>query len=164
MTSNIFNWYTAYTLPNFEKKVRDELELRSVESYLPLQVAYKQWSDRVKKVQVPLFRNYVFVKSMECSRPDAFKVKGILKFVGFDGRPALISEEDINIIKRLENESLEVEPTLVEGTRVKIIRGHLAGLEGRLYAKKGKQRFCVHIGTIQQSLSLEIPGSYLSKV
>ncbi len=157
-------WYTAYTLPNFEKKVHSELHKRNIEAYLPLQLVFRQWSDRVKKMEVPLFKNYIFIKSSSSTRRDLFDIKGILKFIGCEGQPTVISDDDIIKIKKLENENLEVEPNLVEGTRVRIIRGPLAGMEGKLYSKKGKYRFGIHINTIKQSLSLEVPAMYLEEV
>lgn len=163
MTTFPRQWYAAYTFPKFEKKVHDELMKRNVEAYLPLQKVFRQWSDRVKKMEVPLFPNYIFIKTTDFDRRDLVAINGILNFVCFESKPARISDDDIAIIKKLESENLEVEPNLIEGTWVKVIRGPLAGLKGMLYAKKGKFRFGVRIDTIKQSLSVEIPAAYLEE-
>jgi transcription antitermination factor NusG len=156
-------WYAAYTFPKFEKKVHLELVRRNIEVYLPLQKVFRQWSDRIKKIEVPLFPNYIFIKTADFERRDLVRIHGISNFVSFESKPAKISDEDIATIKKLESENLEVEHTLVEGTLVKVIRGPLAGLRGRLYSRKGKFRFGVRIDTIKQSLSVEIPAAYLEK-
>lgn len=158
------NWYTAYTMPNFERKVNDELSKKDIESYLPLHVAFRKWSDRVKKIRVPLFRNYIFINTTEARFWEVLNVRGILTFIDFEGRPAVISTKEIDIIKKLENEPVDIEPGLVEGTRVKINRGHLAGICGLLYSKKGGNRFGIYLDSMKQSLSLEVPASYLEKV
>lgn len=163
MTTLPVQWYAAYTFPKFEKKVHIELVRRNVEAYLPLQKVSRQWSDRIKKLEVPLFPNYVFIKTSDFERRELVTIHGLSYFVSFECRPATISDEDIATIKKLESESLEVESTLVEGTLVKVIRGPLAGLRGRLYVRKGKCRFGVRIDTINQSLSVEIPAAYLEE-
>jgi transcription antitermination factor NusG len=157
-------WYAAYTIPRYEKKVHEELIRKQVEVYLPVQKVYRQWTDRVKKTEVPLFPSYIFIKGSESDRQNTLHTKGVLKFVSFDGRPAKVSDRDINSIKRLENEEVEVEQGLIEGSKVRIIRGPLAGFEGTLFSKRGKYRFGVHINTIQQSLSLEVPISFLEEI
>ena len=164
MRSAKLNWYTAYTLPNFEKKVRDELSKRDIESYLPLQRTYRQWTDRVKKLEVPLFPNYIFIKSSDADRQSALYTKGLLKYIMLEGTPAILSNEEVELIRRLEHEDLEVEADLVEGTRVKVVRGPLSGMSGWLYSKRGAKRFGVRIDTLRQSLSLDIPAMYLEKV
>ncbi len=164
MTHTTQGWYAAYTMPKFEKKIYVELMKRNVETYLPIQQVFRQWSDRVKKIEVPLFPNYIFIRNHPRNADRAIQTKGILKFVTFDGRPATISEDNIAVIRKLEAEELEVEPYLVEGTAVRIIRGPLAGFQGKLFSKKGKSRFGVHVDTIGQSLSLEVPAQYLERV
>jgi transcription antitermination factor NusG len=164
MTGPESYWYVAHTIPRYEKKVYNELVKKQVEVYLPVQKVYRQWSDRVKKIEVPLFPSYVFIKGSEPNRQSTLRTKGVLTFVSFDGKPAQVCDRDINIIKNLENEALEVEQGLVEGSLVRIIRGPLAGFEGILFSKKGKHRFGVRIDTINHSLSLEVPISILDEI
>lgn len=158
------HWYAAYTIPRYEKRVQDELLRKGLEVYLPVQKVFRQWSDRIKKIEVPLFPSYIFIHGSEIDREHAIRTKGIMKFVSFEGKPARVSERDIDTIRKLENEEVEVEHHLVEGSKVRIIRGPLAGFEGILFSKKGKCRFGVRIDTIRQSLSLEVPVSCLEEV
>src|SRR5690606_28796677 len=137
---------------------------KNVEVYLPVQKVYRQWSDRVKKTEIPLFPSYIFIKGAENDRQQALRTRGVLKFVSFDGKPARVCDRDIDFIKKLENLDLEVEHDLVVGNSVRIIRGRLAGFEERLFSKKGRHRFAVRIETIGQSLSLEVPITYMENV
>jgi transcription antitermination factor NusG len=163
MNSTSANWYTIYTFPRFEKRVCSELNDRHIEAYLPLQKVFRKWSDRIKMVEMPLFPSYVFVKTTDADRLKWVSIKGLCKFVSFAGKAAKISDDDIHTIKRLENEKLEVECGLIEGSRVRIIRGPLAGLKGVLFSKNGKERFGVRVEAIQETLSLEVSSIFLEK-
>jgi transcription antitermination factor NusG len=94
----------------------------------------------------------------------ALRTRGILRFVSFDGKPAIIGDHDIEAIRKLESKNPEVERNLVEGSNVRIIRGPLAGFVGKLFSKKGRVRFAVRVETIGQSLSLEVPAAYLEPI
>ena len=155
------NWYTACTLPNYEKKVNAELLKRGYESYLPVQTVHRRWSDRIKKLEVPLFPHYIFIKTTANGRRESAGITGLLKFITFEGKPAIISEDEIRAIQQLERHDPEVESELVEGSKVRIIRGPLAGLRGILFFKKRKNRFAVIIEGIQQTLAIEVNCSYL---
>ncbi len=100
MVSTDLNWYSFYTVPNCEKKAINELGEGNIESYVPVQTVYRQWSDRVKKLDVTLFPNYVFFRTMGTQTADVFNIKGICMYVSFEGKPARISNEDILMINK----------------------------------------------------------------
>lgn len=93
------NWYALYTKPRNEKKVAQRLEAMGVEVFCPLVTSIVQWSDRKKKVQKPLLNSYVFVKLEEKSKNDVFQVNGIVRFVYWLGKPAIIRDEEIHALK-----------------------------------------------------------------
>ncbi|MCW3111254.1 MAG: hypothetical protein JWQ09_5760 [Segetibacter sp.] len=158
------NWYTAYTFPNMEKKVHLELTNLNVISYLPMQEVLRQWSDRKKKLMVPMFPNYLFINTSQKRKFDLLSIKGILRFVSFDGKPAIVSDEEIASIKKFENAEFEIEPNLVNGDSVIITYGPFTGLKGKLFNKKGKHRFALRISALNQSLSIDISTSFLRKL
>jgi transcription antitermination factor NusG len=158
------NWYTIYTYPNLEKKIYAALANKNIESYLPLQKVFRQWSDRTKELCVPLFPNYLFVHIENNERGNVLGISGVARILSFDGKPAIIPDTEIRTIRQLENTKVEVEPTLVNGDRVQIIQGPFAGLEGILFDKKGKKRFGVRLTGFRQSLSLEISRAFLKKL
>lgn len=93
------NWYVVYTKPKWEKKVADKLRQLGIECYCPLITQVKQWSDRKKKVEVPLFNSYVFVQIADSERSSVFQVAGVVRYLFWLGKPAIVKDEEITIIK-----------------------------------------------------------------
>jgi len=133
-TDEIRRWYAVYTKPRWEKKVHALLESMGVESYCPLNKVRKKWSDRYKIVNEPLFKSYLFVRVTEEQRAPVRLVHGVVNFVYWLGKPAVIKNEEIEKIRRFLNEYSDVRVELLEsltpGTRVLIQKGifmdHLA--------------------------------------
>jgi len=94
------NWYVVYTKPKWEKKVAEKLNQVGIECYCPLITKVKQWSDRKKKVEVPLFNSYVFVQLEELDRNSVFKVPGVVRYLFWLGKPAIVRDEEIDVIKK----------------------------------------------------------------
>ena len=126
-------WLAVYTRPRWEKKVNQLLIEKGVESYCPLNKVRRKWSDRVKVVEEPLFKSYVFVKVDDQDRTTVRMTNGVINFVYWDSKPALIKEKEINVIKRFLNEYENVEVqsmNLKLNQRVKITTGPLMDYEG----------------------------------
>jgi len=85
-------WHVIYTMPRAERKVASSIDEMGIESYLPLYKVTRQWSDRKKKVEVPLFPNYVFVKVSEKGRRVIFNIKEPVKFISIDNKPVVVDE------------------------------------------------------------------------
>ena len=94
------NWYVVYTKPKWEKKVAEQLRKSGIECYCPLITVMRQWSDRKKKVEVPLFNSYVFVQLPESDRNLVFQSVGVVRYLFWLGKPAIVRDEEISIIKR----------------------------------------------------------------
>lgn len=94
------NWYVVYTKPKWEKKVADKLNQVGIECYCPLITQVKQWSDRKKKIEVPLFNSYVFVRLNDSERNSAFQVSGVVRYLFWLGKPAIVKDQEIEIIKK----------------------------------------------------------------
>ena len=93
------NWYVLYTKPKWEKKVAERLVQMGIECYCPLIIQVKQWSDRKKKVEVPLFNSYVFVQLPDFDRNSVFQIAGVVRYLFWLGKPAVVRDEEINVIK-----------------------------------------------------------------
>ncbi|WP_291142850.1 UpxY family transcription antiterminator [Flavobacterium sp. UBA7680] len=93
------NWYVIYTKPKWEKKVAERLIQMGIECYCPLITKIKQWSDRKKKVEMPLFNSYVFVQLPDSERNSVFEIAGVVRYLFWLGKPAVVRDEEINIIK-----------------------------------------------------------------
>lgn len=92
-------WYVLYTRPKAESRVAETLEKIDIEVYCPMMTEVRQWSDRKKKVTVPLFTSYVFIRLQEKDRHKVFEVPGVVKYLYWLGKPALVRDAEIDIIK-----------------------------------------------------------------
>ncbi|MCJ7813379.1 UpxY family transcription antiterminator [bacterium] len=154
------HWYALYTRSRHEKKVHNQLKEKGIESYLPVRNILRKWSDRKKWIEEPLFRCYVFVHADARSRLQALQTFGSVRFVAFNGKPAVVRDDEIETIRRILRESPSVEPcaTLSRGDIVEIVCGPLAGLRGRLEAIHNQQRLIVSIDSIHQALRFNVDG------
>ena len=92
-------WFVLYTQPRNEKKVTDRLEKLGITAYCPMTIQVRQWSDRKKKVEVPLLNSYVFVQLAEADRKLVFEVPGIVRYLFWLGEPAIVGDEEIKTLK-----------------------------------------------------------------
>lgn len=131
------NWYAIYTRARWEKKVADRLLKDGIESYCPLNKVVRQWSDRKKVVEEPLFKSYVFVRVTSRQQSLVREVDGVVNFVYWLGNPAIIRDSEIELIKRFLNEYVNVrlEKTAVNlNDRIKILNGPFMEQEARVIA------------------------------
>lgn len=128
-------WLAVYTRPRWEKKVNQLLTEKGMESYCPLNKVRRKWSDRVKVVEEPLFKSYVFVRVSDQERSTVRTTSGAINFVYWNGKPAVIKEREITAIKRFLNdyENVEARPVDVSvNQRVRITNGSLMDQEGKV--------------------------------
>ena len=97
--------YVVYTKPKWEKKVAEQLKNKGIECYCPLITQVRQWSDRKKKVEVPLFNSYVFVQLPDSERNAVFQSVGVVRYLFWLGKPAVVRDEEISVIKKWLNPS-----------------------------------------------------------
>jgi transcription antitermination factor NusG len=135
------NWYAVYTRPRWEKKVADNLNKRGVENYCPLNKLVKQWSDRKKTVQEPLFTGYVFVNVTESELHQVRATDGVVNMVYWLRKPAVIPDREIDAIRFFlgEHNNVTLNRTPINPTdRVRVVAGPLMEHEGHVVAIKGK--------------------------
>jgi transcription antitermination factor NusG len=128
-------WYALYTRPRWEKKVAELLERKKVEVYCPLNKVERQWADRRKVVMEPLFASYVFVHITEREQLSVKQTDGVINFVYWLSKPAVIRNEEIDTIRKFLNEYdyVSVEKAQVNlNDKVRIINGPLMLWEGRV--------------------------------
>ena len=119
-------WFAIYTKPRWEKKVNQLLTDKGVECYCPLNKVKRKWSDRTKTIEEPLFKSYVFVKVTEGERTKVRLTNGVVNFVYWNGKPAIVREKEIQTIKLFldEHENVQVRPMdLIVQQRVLITSG-----------------------------------------
>ena len=140
-------WYALYTRPRWEKKVNSLLIQQGIESYCPLNKVRRQWSDRIKLIEEPLFKSYVFVKIEEDDRTKVRMTDGVVNFVYWDGKPAIIKDKEIQTIRRFldEYENVNVLKMGFEpDQRVRVIAGPMMDQDGKIIEVKHKTaRICI---------------------
>ena len=162
----IKNWYAVYTKPRWEKKVAALLLERGIENYCPINKVTRQWSDRKKVVLEPVFKGYVFVNLEDAKKWEVKKVDGILNFVYWLGKPAVIRDEEIDVIRKFLNEfdDVQVEQKgLVVNSEVRIKQGVLMNYNGIVVEVLGS-RAVVKIETLDIQLSAHFDKKNLEPI
>lgn len=152
------NWYVVYTKPRWEKKVAKQLQQKGIEHYCPLTRVQRQWSDRKKIIYEPLFNAYVFVHLEETQQLPVKQTDGVMNFVYWLKKPAVIRQDEIDAIKRFLNEyqSVKLEKTQVNiNDQVRIISGPLMERQGNVLEIKNKT-VKVSLPTLGYTLVAEI--------
>ena len=158
--------YAVYTTVRHEKVVAQQLEQRSVETFLPLYRSLHRWKDRRKLVDLALFPGYVFVKIAIEKRIRVLQVPGVVSLVGFNGKFTALPDTEITALRSglQNNVYAEPHPYLRVGKRVRVVRGAMAGAEGILTRKKDKYRVVISIDVLMRSVAVEIDGSDLEPI
>jgi transcription antitermination factor NusG len=161
-------WFAIYTRSRTEKKVAAELIEQGYEAWIPLLKTMRQWSDRKKMVEVPLFNSYIFVRiNLSKIRSIISKADGAVYVVSFSGQPAAIPDKQIEDLKLLLDSSEKFEISFNEfiyGDRVEVTRGTLKGLQGMFVQYKGQKRVLMHIDAINQKLLININPAFIKKM
>lgn len=157
-------WYVLYTKSRTEKAVADKLSERGIEVYCPVAKTKRKWSDRIKIVEEPLFRSYCFVKLKEQQRSWVFGVPGIVRYLFWLNKPAIIRDAEIEAIKRMLNDfdqnQLRVE-SFSTSDRVKIQSGHFTNAEGNVINQQGKT-LAVFIESLQMVIKVDLSKTLVS--
>ncbi len=142
MTDNSIYWYAVYTRPRWEKKVAGLLQDKEIVHYCPLNKVTRQWSDRKKTVLEPLFKGYVFVQVADKKKWELKSINGIINYVYWLGKPAIIKETEIETIRKFLHEFSDVEVTegvLPLSATVRIKQGILMNYQGILLELNGNK-------------------------
>jgi len=162
-------WFAIYTNPRAEKKAFSGLLEKGIDAYLPLQRTLKQWSDRKKWVEEPLFRSYIFVNIPQSLYFEVLSTPGIVRYITFEGKAVVIPPKQIDAIRYFLSETGPLDEStaledLVPGSAVEIIRGPLKGLTGHLADHQGRQKVRIEIEALGQAVFVTIPIAQLKRL
>ena len=153
-------WHALYVRSRSEKKVLSQLQEMGIEAYLPLVTKIKQWSDRRKKIEEPLFKSYVFVYSNAKEYLPILNVYGVMRFVTFEREAVVVPDNQIVAIKRFvedyehgEEFKMQNNEVLKVGQMVRIINGPM---KDRLHTICKKRLLIVYIESVGQYLPVTI--------
>ena len=162
-------WFAIYVKSRNEKKVFKSLNDIGNESFLPLITKIKQWSDRKKKVEEPLFNSYLFVNIPLSDYYKVLNVNGVVRFICFEKKPVEVPENQIEAIKKyicdtdihdVDYESINFK----EGELVRIKSGQMKDLTGRFVEIKGKHRIMIEIEVVGQYLPINIARTNVERI
>lgn len=153
-------WLVIYTRPRWEKKVDKLLKIQDIKSYCPLRSVTNQWADRKKVVDLPLFSGYVFVWVNECEEYKVRQTLGVLNFIYYMGKPAIIRDHIIEKIENLINTNIPCEvmsdQELNSGDRIRIKQGIFYNQEGTIIKVQGKH-VLMHFDHLNCALVSSVP-------
>ena len=161
-------WHVVYTKPKWEKKVDLNFAQKGIESWCPTQKKERQWSDRKKIIEEPLFRSYVFVKIDKEEHSKVLGTIGVVNFLYFEKKPAIIRDNEIETIRKylgLANASIQVVnmTNLPAQTKVSINQGLFMGQKGEVI-RSGKKTVFVQLQSINMMMMVEFKLAEISVV
>jgi transcription antitermination factor NusG len=156
-------WFAVQVKPRHEKAVAQVLRGKGLEEFLPLYTRKREWSDRLKLVQFPLFPQYTFCRLAETEHSLVWRVPGVRSIVGFNHHAIPVEDAEIDTVRTLVDSHLALAPLGVQGAgqRVRVVKGPLFGCEGVLEGFKGGQRLVVTVSLLGRSVGVEIDPSWV---
>ena len=156
-------WYAVQTRARNEKVVSERLQEQGLTTFLPLLTEIRTWSDRKKKIELPLFSCYVFVKlafSNNEARMRLYRTSGVFGIVSMRGEAIPIPEEQIEALRTVVTQEISwsSHPFLKIGQKVRIRGGSLDGVEGVLLSRAGERTLIISVDAIQRSLAVRVEG------
>jgi transcription termination/antitermination protein NusG len=157
------NWYAVQTRARNEKVICERLQEQGLTTFLPLVTEVRAWSDRKKKIDLPLFSCYVFVKLVfgnSEARLQVYRTNGVFGIVSMRGEGIPIPEEQIEALRTVVTQKVawSEHPFLKIGQRVRIRGGSLDGVEGELLSRDGDRTLIISVDAIQRSLAIRVEG------
>jgi transcription antitermination factor NusG len=149
------NWYVLYTASRAEKQVEQRLRADGIETFLPLHLSPRKWSDRVKLVEVPLFSSYIFVKTTDEVLRTLLRMTGIARIVYYNGSPAIIKQKEIESIQLFVESACGKECSFGLEDEVLVACGPLKDISGKI-KKIANDYVVLHIEQMGISLSINL--------
>ncbi len=157
-------WLVFYTKSRWEKRVQENLNRAGFKVFLPTQVVYRQWSDRKKKVELPLFSSYIFVREHESQIQEIVKIPGVSWNIRHNGKPAVLRDSEFEMINRFIQSGYFLEAQAIDdlevGDEVEVIDGPLRGAAGMLTAED-ESKFAVLLDSLGHGIKVKIDKSLL---
>jgi transcriptional antiterminator NusG len=154
-------WFAIWTRSRHEQVVREQIERKHLDAFLPTVTKWSRWKDRKKKIDWPLFPGYCFARFKPEETLAILKCTGVVNIVSFEGRPAPIPDHEIEGIRRLVESDLQYDPCpmIQEGMMVEVSHGPLKGVVGRLLRKGAHARLVLSVELIGQAVSVEVDAA-----
>jgi transcription antitermination factor NusG len=165
-TNSNLPWFAIRVKSNYEKPVSTTLRGKGFEEFVPMYRARRQWSDRIKTVDLPLFPGYLFCRLDLSKRLPLLTTPGFLYVVGKGRTPEPVDENEISAIQRVVSSGLPLAPwpSLAVGQKVRLERGPLRGVEGVVSKIAGEHRIYVNASLLQRSVCVQVDPDWVRTV
>ncbi len=158
--SDNYNWYVVYTRSRAEKKAYRELVLKGIESYLPLRTVKKSWGKQSRTIDEPLIRGYVFVRVSYREFYDVLFASGVLHYVCFEGKPAVITDQQVESLKKImqtaDRDVLVTSEHIKKGDDIMVVSGPLKNFRAEVVDIRGKYRLLIRFENLGCCVHVEI--------
>lgn len=159
-------WFALQTKPRNEKIVLRQIDQKGIETYLPLIEKIRIWSDRKKKIEVPLFSGYIFIHAREDERLEAISnTSGAIRYIYYEKRPAVVSEKEIELIKQAlkEPEKIRIEDKKInKGDMIIVTHGIFKGMKGFVNEFRGNYKLTVNLEELSYSFSVTLNANEIN--
>jgi len=154
-------WLAVYTRSGHESAVAKQFQQKGLEALLPKYCRLSRWSDRIRRIDTPLFPSFVFVRVGEGERSRVLQTAGVVSVVCCAGTPVTLSEPEIQRLRRCATDpyAIEPHPYLRVGQRVRVKHGPFQNWEGVLVQKKNSTRLVITVEQILKSVSIDLHGA-----
>ena len=157
-SAQLAKWWAVFTLSRQERIVEDQIQRRGLETWLPLVPKLTRWSDRRKLINRPLFPQYLFVRCADTNRNQAFGIAGMVRYVGNKGTASAIDSTELDAVREVLRRQLPCErySSLAVGQRVRVVRGPLMGMCGKLIRHGKGYRLVIAIEAMGQAIASDV--------
>ena len=160
-------WFAVYARYKREKMVAQRLQEKGIEYYLPLQRLTRRYTRKVKHVELPLISGYLFARITRAEYVRVLETQDVIQFVRFSRNLVSIPEREIEIIRRVVGEDIEIEiesSSFQLGDAVEIIGGQLTGLKGILMERRSGKNFVIELESLGYSLLMQVDPALLHRI
>ncbi len=159
-------WHVIYTKPRWEKKIYGKLLQKGYEVWCPMQKVERQWSDRKKVVEDVIFKSYLFAHITPAQRTYVLANEGVLNFVHFLGKPAIVRNEEIETMKAYlmhqdAKITLQARDVFEANTKIRVRQGVFMDQKGKVIKAVGKKKVYVSLESFGHVMIVEFPSDHL---
>jgi transcription antitermination factor NusG len=154
-------WFAVWTRSRHEAVVEQQLTRKGIEAFLPTVPRWSRWKDRRKRIEWPLFPGYCFARVAPAAVRAVVECPGVATVVSFEGKPAVIADDEIESLRTLIATDLRCDPCpfIREGARVEVVTGPLRGVVGHLVRKGAHARLVLSVALVAQAVSVQVDAA-----
>lgn len=156
-------WIAVYTKPRHEKSVLGEFTVKGIDAYLPLVRQKHRWSDRMKWVETPIFKSYIFAHIELKDNLEVLQTRGVNHIIKFQNKIAVIPDIQITNLRKMIDGGFDPLPSdyFIIGDKVEVIGGLLRGMHGIVSRNDSEDKLIIKIDAIQHAVAVQIERKYL---